>query len=80
MQAIQFESHIDDGMIEVPARHRSWQGRHVKVILLTEDDVQPSTLRLSALDILARTAGHRLFQTADEVDAHLRAERDQWGD
>ena len=32
----------------------------------------------SALDILARTSGRRLFKTADEVDAYVRAEREAW--
>jgi len=33
-----------------------------------------------ARDVLARAPGHRLFQTAAEVDAYIRAERDSWGD
>jgi hypothetical protein len=31
-----------------------------------------------ASDLLAQTDGHRLFKTASEVDAYLRAERDGW--
>ena len=33
-----------------------------------------------ALDILADAPGHRLFDSADAVDQHLDAERNQWDD
>ena len=32
----------------------------------------------SALDILSESPGHRLFKTAEEVDAYIREERDSW--
>lgn len=32
----------------------------------------------SAIDILHRSPGNRLFHNADEVDDHLRDERDSW--
>lgn len=32
----------------------------------------------SAVDILARAPGHRLFHTAEEVDASITAERTAW--
>ena len=34
--------------------------------------------RGSAKAILARSPGHRLFRSAEEVDAHIQAERDSW--
>jgi hypothetical protein len=30
------------------------------------------------IDIVENLPGHRLFKTADEVDAYLREERDSW--
>jgi len=30
------------------------------------------------LEIVDSLNGHRLFQTAEEVDAHIRAGRDSW--
>lgn len=33
-----------------------------------------------AAEILAEAQGHRQFQTAEEVDAYIREERDTWGD
>jgi hypothetical protein len=38
----------------------------------------PSAGKRSALDILAEAPGHRLFKTAEEVDAYIREERDSW--
>lgn len=40
--------------------------------------VMETTRRRSAREILARSPGHRLFRTAEEVDAYVRAERDAW--
>jgi hypothetical protein len=38
----------------------------------------PTTQRRSALDILAEAPGQRLFKTAEEVDAHIKEERNSW--
>ena len=78
MQAIQFETTLTNDGIQVPSRYRDWTGRNVKVILLSDDDTEQRPSSSSALDIIAQTPGHRLFQTADDVDRHLRSERDQW--
>ncbi|MCY4560082.1 MAG: hypothetical protein OXF79_27720 [Chloroflexi bacterium] len=42
--------------------------------------VTPSvpTPRRSALDILAEAPGQCLFNTAEEVDAYIQAERESW--
>jgi hypothetical protein len=50
-------------------------GQRVRVTV--ELEPMPSQSR-SALAVLAELPGHRLFQTAEEVDAYLRAERDAW--
>lgn len=78
MQAIQFETELKNDVIPVPSRYRNWKGRNVRVILLSDDDSVRQPSHRSALDILAETQGHRVFHTADEVDSHLRSERDQW--
>jgi len=31
-----------------------------------------------AIDILREASGHRLFKTAEEVDAYINEERDSW--
>lgn len=80
MHAIQFEARIQNDVIPLPEQHRSWRGRVVKVILLTEDAAEHPPTPRSALDILAQPSGTRLFRTAEDVDRHLRTERDQWDD
>jgi hypothetical protein len=67
-----------DDVILLPLRYRTWQGRRVKVILVSEEPPESSTASRSALDILAQTPKHRLFKNADEVDQYVRSERDQW--
>lgn len=52
------------------------EGQSVEVIVLLPS---PSAVpRRSILDVLAEAPGHLAFQTADEVDAFLREERDAW--
>jgi hypothetical protein len=78
LEAVQFDVELQDDVIPVPPQYRTWQGRHVKVILLSEEAPEPPKTTRSALDILAQAPKQRLFQTADEVDQYIRAERDQW--
>ena len=51
-------------------------GKSVEVIVLLPNPHQMS--RRSIIDILAEAPGHLAFQTAEEVDAYLREERDAW--
>ena len=51
-------------------------GQAVEVIVLLPSP--PSMPRRSILEVLAEAPGHLAFQTADEVDAYLREERDAW--
>ena len=37
MQAIEFESILHNGRLEIPMHYQNWEGRHVKVILLTDE-------------------------------------------
>jgi virulence-associated protein VagC len=37
MQAIEFESILHNGQLRIPKHHQNWEGRHVKVILLTDE-------------------------------------------
>lgn len=50
-------------------------GESVEVTVCTGS---PEGRKRSALDILAESPGHRLFKTAEEVDAYIREERDSW--
>lgn len=51
-------------------------GRHAIVVVKIEDD-EPTEHR-HVIDILKALPGHQLFQSAEEVDAYMREERDSW--
>jgi hypothetical protein len=51
-------------------------GESVEVIILLS--VSPSSVRRSAVDILAEAPGQRLFKTAADVEAYLQHEREAW--
>ncbi len=51
------------------------EGQAVEVIVLLPSAAVP---RRSILEVLAEAPGHLAFQSADEVDAYLREERDAW--
>jgi hypothetical protein len=40
----------------------------------------PSHPRQSAIDILTSAPGQQIFQTPEDVDSYLQAERDSWDD
>lgn len=62
-----------NGTIEVHVPELA-PGQCVRVI------IEPASVAPSgrALDVLAQPSGHRLFKTASEVDAYVRAEREAW--
>jgi len=53
----------------------------VEVIVLFPSDDQPLTRRpkRSVMDILTEATGHRLFQTAADVERYLQQEHETWG-
>jgi len=51
-------------------------GQHATVVVMIEDD-EP-TEQHHVIDILRALPGHRLFRSAEEVDAYIREERDSW--
>ena len=51
-------------------------GRRATVVVTIEDN---ETIEQShVIDILKTLAGHRLYQSAEEVDAYISEERDAW--
>ena len=63
-----------DGVVQINCPELN-PGASVEVIVLHGSEPQ----RPSIDEILAGYSGGRLFQTADQVDGYLRAERDSWG-
>ena len=64
-----------DGKIEITAPELV-PGQLVNVTIEAVE-TQPTGKR-RAIDILADAPGHLMFNTADEVDAYIREERDSW--
>ena len=64
-----------DGTIEVSAPELA-PGQHVN-ITIEAIETQAAGKRRAA-DILAEAPGHLMFNTAEEVDAYIREERDSW--
>jgi hypothetical protein len=62
-----------NGTIEVPVPELA-PGQRVRVIIETER----AAPAMRAIDVLAQASGQRLFKTASEVDAYIRAEREEW--
>ena len=63
----------DGGRVQIVSPELT-PGARVEVIVLQASDAK----RPSIDEILAGYAGGRLFQTAEQVDRYLRAERDAW--
>ncbi|MBK5941940.1 hypothetical protein [Halochromatium roseum] len=72
MEAVQFDVELQGDLIPVPARYRAWQGRRVKVILLSKEAPESTTAPRSAIEMLAQTPKHRLFNSADDIDQYIR--------
>ncbi|MGH2593275.1 MAG: hypothetical protein ACRDGG_07160 [Anaerolineae bacterium] len=73
--AIQIETTIlPGGRIEISAPELI-PGRPARVFVIVEEE---QVEKRFAVDILAEAPGHRLFKTAEEVDAYIREERDSW--
>ena len=53
-------------------------GTSVEVIVLLPQSIPNA--RRSILDVLTEAPGHLAFETAEEVDAYLKAERESWDD
>ena len=72
-----------DGTIEIAAPELA-PGQRVRITIEPEAEVAepeetpPPPEKRHALDILEEMPGHRLFKTAEEVDAYIREERDSW--
>lgn len=66
---------LPDGKIEIRAPELiPGQQANVFVVLENEEPVEKRPVR----EVLANLPRHRLFKTAEEVDAYIREERDSW--
>ena len=64
-----------DGKIEISVPELA-PGQRVHVSI--EPEEHPATQAQHVIDIVEKLPGHRLFKTAEEVDAYIAEERDSW--
>ncbi len=66
---------LPGGKIEI-SRPELVPGQRATVVVMIEDN--ESLRQHHVIDILKALPGHRLFQTAEDVDAYIHEERDAW--
>ena len=73
---IQIEATVSpEGKIEISFPELA-PGQRVRVSIQPEEATPAQSQHV--LDIVENLPGHRLFKTADEVDAYSREERESW--
>lgn len=76
MQAIEFETHLENGLIHLPASYQHWQeGKHVKVIVLVDESADDRAEQQDQQSI-NRHAG-KISLTQDPLDFQ-NSIRDEW--
>lgn len=76
MQAIEFETHLENGLIHLPDSYQHWQeGKHVKVIVLVDESAEANVEHPSRQSI-NRHAG-TISLTEDPLDFQKNI-RDEW--
>jgi hypothetical protein len=74
-QTIEIETVVQpDGRIEIRVPGLK-PGQRAKVVITTDGEDERTK---NPLDVLASMPGHLQFQTAEEVEAYIREERDSW--
>ena len=66
---------LPGGKIEISTPELN-PGRRATVVVTVEDN--ETAEQAHVIDIIKGLPGHRLYQSADEVDAYIREERDAW--
>lgn len=54
------------------------EGEQVQVVVIPTTPRAPERTGPSALEIIESLEGHRIFQTAEDVDRYINEERDSW--
>ena len=76
VSAVHLEATVQpDGKIELHVPELQ-PGQRVKVTIETQDS--PPTPGRHVIDLVKDLPGHRIFKTAEEVDAYIREELDSW--
>lgn len=68
---------LPGGKIEISAPELI-AGQEATIVVTIEDAKPDEQHHDHVIDVLKRLSGHQLFDSAEEVDAHIREERDSW--
>ena len=75
MQAIEFETTVEDRHITIPQQY-TLDSKKVRVIILMDTPVVSPKSKLT--DIIAEAQGKGCFKSMTEIDESIRHERNQW--
>lgn len=76
MQAIEFETHLENGLIHLPVSYQHWQeGKHVKVIVLVDESAEEKSDRQNRQSINSHAG--KISLTEDPLDFQKKI-RDEW--
>ncbi len=68
---------LPGGKIEISAPELI-AGQEATIVVTVEDTKPDEQPHDHVIDVLKRLTGHQLFNSAEEVDAYIREERDSW--
>jgi hypothetical protein len=76
MQAIEFETHLENGLIHLPVSFQHWQeGKHVKVIVLVDESANNNLEQQNRQSINCHAG--KISLTQDPLDFQ-NSIRDEW--
>lgn len=76
MQAIEFETHLENGLIHLPVSYQHWQeGKHVKVIVLVDESEEEKADEQDRQSINSHAG--KISLTQDPLDFQKNI-RDEW--
>ncbi len=76
MQAIEFETHLENGLIHLPVSFQHWQeGKHVKVIVLVDESANNNLEQENRQSINCHAG--KISLTQDPLDFQ-NSIRDEW--
>ena len=76
MQAIEFETHLENGLIRLPVSFQHWQeGKHVKVIVLVDESANNNLEQQNRQSINCHAG--KISLTQDPLDFQ-NSIRDEW--
>jgi len=71
MYAVEFEAHIENGIVHIPERYTSLQSVDAKIIILAKETANNITFNPSDFCGLAHVP-------KKEIDDYLNASKDEW--